>query len=350
MIKIKIYNPILDRNRPTFSPLLTVSDMLGDYSIDITDSDDYDYAFIGMHDFLYKEIPLQESIDKAMENLSKITGDYFLVDGSDSTSLMGAYEVFKQSDAIYLLKNQKFHTREEYKTSYAFNKYFFGSGSDLDLSYDISEDIWNKIKFTHINLGYWNNYQNLQPINKNKSIDVCAIFQAEHKYNEDHNVRNDLYYTEHRKGLWNKLEPLKTKYSILTERMPFQEYVEKLHKSKICISPFGMGEFCFRDLEAMMFGTIILKPSHKKVDTLPNLMIDDETFIACNYDWSDLEEKIDYILDNFNEINERIVYNIRKIYTEKFTSESLCKYYYDLFLNMHNIKTYELDNIKSTHV
>ena len=40
-----------------------------------------------------------------------------------------------------------------------------------------------------------------------------------------------------------------------------------------------MGEFCFRDLEAMVYGTIILKPSHKMVDTLPNLMIDDETFI-----------------------------------------------------------------------
>ena len=50
------------------------------------------------------------------------------------------------------MKNQKLKTKEEYKKPYAFNKYFFGSGSDLDLSYDISEDMWNRIKFTHINL------------------------------------------------------------------------------------------------------------------------------------------------------------------------------------------------------
>ena len=337
MIKVKILNSQKDRNIPTFNPLIRVRDMLRDYSIEITKSDDYDFLFIGMSDFLDKKKLLRESIEWGLNNLSKITGDYFLFDGSDSTSLMGAYEVLEQSNAIYLLKNQKFYTKEEYKIPYAFNKYFFGSGSDLDLSYDISENIWDRIKFTHINLGYWNDYRNLQPINKNKTIDLCAIFQAEHKYNEDHQVQNDLYYTKHRKGLWDMLEPLKNKYTMLTQKLPFQEYVQKLQKSKICISPFGMGEFCFRDLEAMMFGTIILKPSHKKVDTLPNLMIDNETFIVCNYDWSDLEEKIDYILDNFNELNEKINYNIRNIFFDKFTNENLCMYYYKLFKNLKNI-------------
>ena len=235
------------------------------------------------------------------------------------------------------MKNQKFHTREEYKKPYAFNKYFFGSGSDLDLSYDISEDIWDRIKFTHINLGYWNDYSNLQPINTNKNIDMCAIFQAKHDYSEDHGVRNDLHYTNHRKGLWEELEPLKSKYIMLTEKMPFQEYMKNLWNSKISLSPFGMGELCFRDLESMGMGTIILKPSHKKVDTLPNLMIDNETFIPCKYDWSDLEEKIDYILSNFNELNEKINHNIRRLFLDKFTDENLCLYYYNLFSKLDSI-------------
>jgi len=337
MIKVKILNPTIDRNRPTFSPLLRVKDMLLDYSIELTESDDFDYLFVGMNDFIDKKIPLKESIDWGLENISKITGDYFLFDGSDSTSLMGAYEVFEQSDAIYLLKNQKFHTREEYKTPYAFNKYFFGSGSDLDLSYDIPKDVWNRIKFTHINLGYWNDYSNLQPINKNKNIDMAAIFQENHRYNEDHCIRNDLYYTNHRKGVWHKLKPLKKKYNMITQRMPFQEYIQKLWSSKISLSPFGMGEFCFRDLESMVVGTIILKPSHKKVDTLPNIMIDDETFISCKYDWSDLEEKIDYILSNFKEVNERINNNIRNMFLEKYTNENLCMYYYNIFKNLDGV-------------
>ena len=45
MIKVKILNPTFDRNIPTFAPLLRVKDMLKDYSIDLTNSDDYDFIF-----------------------------------------------------------------------------------------------------------------------------------------------------------------------------------------------------------------------------------------------------------------------------------------------------------------
>jgi hypothetical protein len=93
MIKVKILNPDFDRNIPTFNPLIRVKDMLRDYSIDLTESDDFDYMFVGMSDFLDKKKPLPESIEWGLENLSKITGDYFLFDGSDSTSLMGAYYI-----------------------------------------------------------------------------------------------------------------------------------------------------------------------------------------------------------------------------------------------------------------
>ena len=89
MIKIKILNQdsssalgnLCDRNRDYFHKFLMVKDRLRDYHIDITDSNDYDYLFIGMSDFINKKIPLEESIDRGLENLSKITGDYFLFDG-----------------------------------------------------------------------------------------------------------------------------------------------------------------------------------------------------------------------------------------------------------------------------
>ena len=108
MIKVKIQNPTLGRNEPTFRPFGFIQDMLRDYSIQFTDSEDFDYLFIGMHDFIDKKKSLKDSIDYGLENLSKIDGDYFLFEGSDSTSLMGGYEVFEQSDAIYLFKNRDF--------------------------------------------------------------------------------------------------------------------------------------------------------------------------------------------------------------------------------------------------
>ena len=55
MIKIKILNPTVDRNEPTFRVMLGCADLLKTYSIEITDSDDYDYLFVGMNDFINKK-------------------------------------------------------------------------------------------------------------------------------------------------------------------------------------------------------------------------------------------------------------------------------------------------------
>ena len=42
-------------------------DMLRDYSIELTESDDFDYAFLGADDILDKSIGLQESIEYGLE-------------------------------------------------------------------------------------------------------------------------------------------------------------------------------------------------------------------------------------------------------------------------------------------
>ena len=216
MIKVKIQNPTLGRNEITFRPLLQFREHLKDYSIEITDSDSYDFLFVGMHDFLNKKVSLEESIDYGLNNLNKITGDYFLFDGSDSTSLMGAYEVFNQSNALLLFKNQILKDREMYSQKYAFNKWFFGSGSDLDLSYDIPVEIWDKIKLSNINCGRTIFGTGLDSakikwptIQKNKDIDICAIFQTFHDECRDHGVRNDIPYIKHRKEVWDRLDKLK---------------------------------------------------------------------------------------------------------------------------------------------
>ena len=340
MIKIKILNPTQGRNEPTFRPLTFLREMLyTDYSIELTTDDDYDYLFVGMEDFIDKKKPLKDSIEWGLENLSEITGDYFLFDGSDSTSLMGAYEVFEQSEAIYLFKNQLL-SKEQYKKPTAFNKWFFGSGSDLDLGYDIPKGKWDRIKLSGYNLGYLlPQYRNFQPMNQNKQIDVCAIYQAEHKYNEDHKVRNDLHYTTHRKGVWDKLD---SKYNTRKDKLPYQEYIQTLYNSKVAISPFGMGELCFRDFECMQFGTIIIKPDMSIVNTTPNIYIDNETYISVNYDWSNLTEKVDYVLSNFKELNKKINTNIRSMFIEKYSYENLCLYYYNLFSNLNEVNKDEI--------
>ena len=212
MIKVKIKDPMVGKNSISFLGFVLLKDILRDYSIDVTDSEDYDYMFLGAHDILNKGLSLQDSIDYGLENCNKITGDYFIFDGSDSTSLMGSYEVLEQSDAMFLFKNQLLKNREDYKKSTSFNKWFYKNGSDLDLGYDIAEENWKRIKLSGWNLGYTMpnktfrpEVQTWHPICPNKTIDLCAIFNANHPPSSDHFAENGSYYTNHRNGAWDAI-------------------------------------------------------------------------------------------------------------------------------------------------
>ena len=67
----------------------------------------FETEYNNFEDILNKKIPIQESIDKGLKFLENNNGDYFLFDGSDSTSLMASFEVFQNSKAQYLFKSAK---------------------------------------------------------------------------------------------------------------------------------------------------------------------------------------------------------------------------------------------------
>jgi hypothetical protein len=100
------------------------------------------------------------------------------------------------------------------------------------------------------------------------------------------------------------------------------------------LSPFGMGEVCFRDFEIIQFGSIMIKPNMEKVITYPNIYIPYETYVPCNADWSNLNEQIQYVLDNYNECKD-IAENARQIMKKSFTIENLLLYWYNM------IKTFD---------
>jgi hypothetical protein len=342
VIKIKIYDPLMGKNRISFAGFLMLKDLLREYSIDITDSDDYDYMFLGAHDILNKGIGLQESIEYGLENCSKITGDYFIFDGSDSTSLMGSYEVLEQSDAMFLFKNQLLKNREDYKTPTSFNKWFFKNGSDLDLGYDISEENWDKIKLSGWNLGYFigdqfrPTSQKWHPICSNKTIDLCAIFNANHPPSSDHFAENGSYYTNHRTGAWDVIGD-NPGYNFVKDKLPFQEYINTLYQSKLSLSPFGQGEVCYRDFEIFEFGVVMIKPTMDIVNTNPNPYVPNETYIPVNLDWSNLNKTVIKMLDNPDKLSY-IIDNSRKVYDELYSAHNFCKYWYDFFADLSGVE------------
>ena len=90
MIKIKIHDPVMGKNRISFAGFLMLKDLFRDYSIDITDSDDLDYIFLGAHTILNKGISLQEAADIVVhKKLKEIggSGGIIAVDSQGNFSL-----------------------------------------------------------------------------------------------------------------------------------------------------------------------------------------------------------------------------------------------------------------------
>ncbi len=90
--------------------------------------------------------------------------------------------------------------------------------------------------------------------------------------------------------------------SIITDEFTgLKKYARELRSSRICFSPFGYGEICWRDYEAIFSGALLIKPDSSHVETYPDVFKDKKTYVACKWDFSDLDEKIDYYLSHEDE-------------------------------------------------
>jgi hypothetical protein len=81
-------------------------------------------------------------------------------------------------------------------------------------------------------------------------------------------------------------------------RIPRKQYIEEIKQSKIMISPFGYGEVCYRDYEAVLYGACLVKPSMEHVKTYPNIYKPWKTYVPVKWDFSDLKKTLQYLLDN----------------------------------------------------
>lgn len=99
-----------------------------------------------------------------------------------------------------------------------------------------------------------------------------------------------------------------------------RQYLSELAKSKICFSPFGYGEVCWRDYEAALYGALLLKPDMSHVRTDPEIFVKDETYVSLSWDLSDLAEKVEFYLNHAHERN-RIVDNAYSVMRAYFANK-----------------------------
>jgi len=340
MIKIKLYELDIHRNECTFRPYLWAQEILKEIGIQFTNGDSYDYAWVAQASIIDKKIPLKESIEKGLKFLSNITGDYMILDGQDSTSLIGTYEVFKNSKASLLLKNSLLKDRSLYKQGSILGRNYWGPGNykleDFDKFSDrivLSGTNWLMTHWAGIKPQWYNI--------PNKQYDISAMFQYPQGVDVyEHNQLQSVHYDNHRKPMMDVLSNLNYNVAKLEngKRVPINEYYQKIASAKILLAPFGYGEMAPRDLDAAQFGSILIKPDMSFVDTVPNIFEDKQTYIACKHDYSDLGEKIEEVLGNYNNYLY-IIENARERFKSEMAPEKLAIHLHNMFKNLKEITT-----------
>jgi hypothetical protein len=87
--------------------------------------------------------------------------------------------------------------------------------------------------------------------------------------------------------------------------IPFQDYVHQLLSSKIIVSPYGYGETCFRDWEAIFAGALLIKPSIDHIEGFP-------FHVPCKPDFSDLAEVVALSLERLNSREPELLDSMRE--------------------------------------
>lgn len=96
-----------------------------------------------------------------------------------------------------------------------------------------------------------------------------------------------------------------------------RRYYADLYLSRIVFSPFGWGEICFRDYEAVCAGALLIKPNMDHLETEPDVFVDGETYVGIQWDCADLAEKCRYYLRHPREAR-RIARNARQVMDDYF--------------------------------
>lgn len=73
-------------------------------------------------------------------------------------------------------------------------------------------------------------------------------------------------------------------------------YNSETAHSRIVLSPFGWGELCLRDFEAVRSGALLMKPDMGHLETWPDIFRPDETYAPISWDAEDLQAQTDRYL------------------------------------------------------
>ena len=117
------------------------------------------------------------------------------------------------------------------------------------------------------------------------------------------------------------LESMAGRFKVLVPhgRVSQDEYYDEMQRSTICVSPFGYGELCWRDFEAILCGCLLIKPDMSHIETAPDIFVAGVTYAPVRWDYADLPEVCARYLADTN-ARRQIVERARAVLMESLTA------------------------------
>lgn len=105
-------------------------------------------------------------------------------------------------------------------------------------------------------------------------------------------VKPDAWIHPLRDPVVTQIDAMAGRFRVLAprERASQEQYYEELRRARICVSPFGYGELCWRDFEAILSGCLLVKPDMGHARTFPDIFVPGRTYAPVHWDFSDLEQ------------------------------------------------------------
>ena len=218
----------------------------------------------------------------------------------------------------FYLKKSLFHNKENYFHAYKGDtnlSEFYGDLFNISqppVDWDVPKSILKKLKlspnfFTAAH--FLNSFEKENPLfHQPRSFDIHARLAR----------TGSKWYSAMRASALDHVE--NSDLNALTDTgISWKQYMTEMYNSKLCFSPFGYGELCWRDIEAMQTGSVLIKPDMNHLETLPNLYVPKETYTPIQWDFNDFDEKVQTLLDDPNLSSEiaNNAYNKIKAYIQK---------------------------------
>jgi len=245
-----------------------------------------------------------------IKNMLTLTHPHIFLDEEESASISKfVRKCLRNPYTIAVFKNRTFRPKSLYQLPI---KYHFELILDgFFASEKIKSKTLSKNEQKKIQSVLWDTYRS--PFNKtfNNNLEPLKeqIIDFETKRPVDiffaGTINEDNPPGLHRVLLMDKLKTIK-KFKIVAHngQIPKEQYLDLLRTSKIAVSPWGNGEWAWRDYEAMYSGAVVIKPNSDFVQAVPDLYCNNKYYVACKPDFSDLEKKISYVLENYEKFTD----------------------------------------------